>query len=105
MLISKVIFFLRELRCFLISDSYHICSVSYKRFVDNVPLAIDVELVRGIETDILSVLYAKLGINGPNGDTVCKELAQESRKIMERRRDLTKKLERLESARLELFAV
>ncbi|KAF8152891.1 P-loop containing nucleoside triphosphate hydrolase protein [Pholiota molesta] len=79
--------------------------VAYKRFVDNVPLAIDVELVRGVETEILSVLYAKLGINGPDGDAICKELAQEGRKVAERRRDLTKKLERLQSARLELFAI
>ncbi|KAF8957357.1 P-loop containing nucleoside triphosphate hydrolase protein [Flammula alnicola] len=79
--------------------------VAYKRFADNIPLAIDFELVRGVERDLLPELYTHLGINGPNGDAICKDLAQESRKTAERRLDLHKKLERLESARLELFIV
>lgn len=78
-------------------------TVAFKRFVDNVPMTIDLELVRGVEKDILHVLYSHLAINGPKGDAICKELAQESRKIAERRADLQKKLERLESARFELF--
>jgi hypothetical protein len=33
------------------------CSVAYKRFADNIPLAIDVELVRGVERNVLRELY------------------------------------------------
>jgi hypothetical protein len=48
--------------------------VAYKRFADNVPLAIDHELVRGVERGILSIMNAGLGINGPDGLRICKEL-------------------------------
>lgn len=78
-------------------------AVAYKRFADNVPLAVDVELVRGVESNLLPVLYASLGINGANGDAICKELAQENRKVADRRAELTNKLERLEAGELELL--
>ena len=77
--------------------------VAYKRFADNVPLAIDVELVRGVESNLLPVLYMSLGINGANGDAICKEFAQENRKVADRRAELSKKLERLEAGELELM--
>ena len=50
--------------------------VAYKRFADNVPLAIDFELVRG--AGALQTLYTNLGINGSDGLHICQELAQES---------------------------
>lgn len=77
----------------------------YKRFADNVPLAIDLELVQGAETDILGTLYSNLGMNGQDGIRICKELAQESPQIADRRADLLKKLERLEIASDELLHV
>lgn len=77
--------------------------VAYKRFADNVPLAIDYELVRGIERDLLQTLYGRLGINGPEGQRICKELAQENPHIADRREDLQKKLERLRIASSELM--
>ncbi|KJA28733.1 hypothetical protein HYPSUDRAFT_61585 [Hypholoma sublateritium FD-334 SS-4] len=77
--------------------------VAYKRFADNVPLAVDVELVRGVERNLLPVLYSSLGINGANGDAICKEFAQENRKVADRRAELTHKLERLEAGELELL--
>lgn len=77
--------------------------VAYKRFADNVPLAIDTELVLGVPGGLLKVLFSQLGINGPNGDAICKDLLQESRKTAERRIELRKKLERLEAGLLELL--
>lgn len=79
--------------------------VAYKRFADNVPLAVDFELVRGVERDLLKTLYTTLGINGPDGHRICKELAQESSHIADRRADLKKKLERLEFASSELMRI
>ncbi|KAG5649860.1 hypothetical protein H0H81_001744 [Sphagnurus paluster] len=79
--------------------------VAYKRFADNVPLAIDLDLVRGAEKDILRVLYADLGINGPDGHRICVELAQESLQVADRRLDLQKRLERLEIATGELLSI
>lgn len=79
--------------------------MAYKRFVDNVPLAIDCELVRGLETDILPTLYNGLGINGADGQRICKELLQESPHIADRREELQKKLERLSTASMELLQI
>ena len=73
-------------------------TVAYKRFVDNVPLAVDRDLVRGICQDVLKILNAGLGINGPNGHRICNELAQESPNVAGKREELVKKLETAESS-------
>ncbi|PBK85320.1 hypothetical protein ARMGADRAFT_1169624 [Armillaria gallica] len=77
--------------------------VAYKRFADNIPLAIDYDLVRGVDRGLLGTLSERLGIYGPNGQVICKELAQESPQVAGRREELTKKLERLQSASEELM--
>lgn len=79
--------------------------VAYKRFVDNVPLAIDHELVRGVERGLLSTLYTSLGVNSEDGTRISKELAQESSGVAHRRAELGKKLERLRIASEELFRI
>ena len=79
--------------------------VAYKRFTDNVPLAIDLDLVRGVEKGVLLALYTNLGINGPEGSRICSEFAQESPQVADRRADLQKKLDRLESASGELLSL
>ncbi|KAF5317369.1 hypothetical protein D9611_003615 [Ephemerocybe angulata] len=77
--------------------------VAYKRFADNIPLAIDYELVQGIERDVLKIIYGRLGINGPDGQRIAEELAQESAQVADKREDLVKKLERLKVASSELL--
>ncbi|KAJ2922810.1 hypothetical protein H1R20_g14302, partial [Candolleomyces eurysporus] len=79
--------------------------VAYKRVADNIPLAVDQELVRGIERDILKILYGRLGINGPDGHRIAKELAMESPQIADKRQDLMNKLERLRIATQELLEI
>ncbi|KAJ7036791.1 P-loop containing nucleoside triphosphate hydrolase protein [Mycena alexandri] len=79
--------------------------VAYKRIADNVPAAIDHELVRGVGRELLPMLYSGLGINGPDGLRICRELAQESPNIAGKREELVKKLERLETASRELMRV
>ncbi|KAF8991459.1 P-loop containing nucleoside triphosphate hydrolase protein [Cyathus striatus] len=79
--------------------------VAYKRFTDNVALAIDYELVRGVNRDILKTLHTGLRINGPDGHRICKELAQESPTVSDRREELGKKLERLNTANEELLHI
>ena len=69
------------------------------------PLAIDRELVRGAAADLLRILYGGLGVNGLEGTRVCRELAQESPQVADKRVDLKKKLERLETAREELLSI
>ncbi|KAJ7814534.1 P-loop containing nucleoside triphosphate hydrolase protein [Mycena olivaceomarginata] len=79
--------------------------VAYKRIADNISLAIDHELVRGVWCDLLPTLYRGLGINGPEGLRICRELAQESPSIAGKREELLKRLERLEIASRELATV
>lgn len=69
------------------------------------PLAVDFELVRGVEMGLLKVLYTNLGINGTDGYRISQELAQESPQNTDRRADLRKKLERLEIASGELLSL
>ncbi|THU86328.1 hypothetical protein K435DRAFT_868411 [Dendrothele bispora CBS 962.96] len=77
--------------------------VAYKRFADNIPLAIDHELVRGLEKDILDILTSQLRIySEADGLQICKELAEENPRIAGRREELTKKLERIQAASREL---
>ncbi|KAJ7027364.1 P-loop containing nucleoside triphosphate hydrolase protein [Mycena alexandri] len=79
--------------------------VAYKRIADNVPAAIDYELVRGVGRELLPTLYGGLGINGPDGMRICRELAQESPSVAGKREELMKRLERLETATRELMRV
>lgn len=89
----------------IMSDVRAYFQVAYKRFSDNICLAIDFELVRGVERNLITALYATLGINGPDGPRICKELAQESPHLADRRADLKGKLQRLLSASSELLLV
>ncbi|KXN93305.1 hypothetical protein AN958_00229 [Leucoagaricus sp. SymC.cos] len=72
--------------------------VAYKRFMDNIPMAIDYELVRGGERDIFQLIWTKLEMDGPNAHAMCDEYAQEAVQVAARRQELSKKLERLTEA-------
>jgi len=78
-------------------------SVAYKRFADNIPLAIDLELVRGLESGVHSALCTHVGVSGPNATSICQKLAGEFPAVARDRADLLKKLERLGSASKELL--
>ncbi|KAI0764302.1 P-loop containing nucleoside triphosphate hydrolase protein [Trametes elegans] len=81
--------------------------VAHKRFADNVPMAIDYELVLGLDRNeaLEKALRVGLGIGGVDGHKHCKEYIQEPRHISERREELLKKRERLETARHKLNEV
>jgi hypothetical protein len=72
---------------------------------DSVLAAIDSELVRGVGRELLPTLYRGLGINGPEGLRICRELAQESPSVAGKREELLKRLERLETASRDLVTV
>ncbi|CAK5274279.1 unnamed protein product [Mycena citricolor] len=55
----------------IMSDVRAYFQVAYKRITDNVPLAIDYELIRAVGRDLLPTLYSGLGINGPEGLRIC----------------------------------
>lgn len=79
--------------------------VAYKRFADNIPIAIDYELIWGIERDILQALNVGLGINSSGGQRICQELAQENPSVAGRRQELQKKLERMHAASQQLLQI
>ncbi|TFK68463.1 hypothetical protein BDN72DRAFT_769259 [Pluteus cervinus] len=79
--------------------------VAHQRFVDNIPMAIDFELVQGLGRDIFEILSTGLGLNGPNAQECCREWAREPPAVAARRAELKKKLERLQGARLELMQI
>ncbi|KAF9222329.1 hypothetical protein BS17DRAFT_881158 [Gyrodon lividus] len=76
--------------------------VAFKRFADMVPIAIDYEIVLGLEKDIDKALQDGLQITGPEGYTRCKTMLQELTSVASRRQDVQKKMERLQAARQEL---
>ncbi|PFH47395.1 hypothetical protein AMATHDRAFT_6772 [Amanita thiersii Skay4041] len=89
----------------IMADVRAYIQVAYRRFVDYVPSIIDRELIRGTEREILRVLYSGLGIFGPNGSEICKELARENLGVAHKREELTMKLERLNTASYELLSM
>jgi hypothetical protein len=77
-------------------------AVAYKRFADMVPIAVDYEIVLGLEKDVDKALQEGLQITGPDGYTRCQNMLQESSSVASRRQDVQKKMERLQAARQEL---
>ena len=86
---------------------FTILLVGFKRFTDMVPIAIDEELLRGLDWDrgLYSTLTGGLGITGPGSLDKAKEYLQERPDIKSRRENLQKKLERLQSAKRELQSI
>ncbi|THH15705.1 hypothetical protein EUX98_g9424 [Antrodiella citrinella] len=81
--------------------------VAYKRFADNVPNAIDYELILALDRDraLYNALLKGLGITGAEGFQRCKDFLQEPPSIVARREELQKKVERLQTAKKELLDV
>jgi hypothetical protein len=79
--------------------------VAYKRFTDYVVLAIDRELIWGLKDGLEVALHTGLGITGSDAHRICGELVQESAVVSSRREELTRKLNRLNEAKQELFQV
>jgi hypothetical protein len=67
-----------------------------------VPIAVDYEIVLGLEKNIAKALEEGLQITGPDGYARCQKMLQELSSIASRRQDVQKKLERLQAARQEL---
>ncbi|KAF8839962.1 hypothetical protein BDN67DRAFT_1011889, partial [Paxillus ammoniavirescens] len=76
--------------------------VAYKRFADMVPIAVDHEIVLGLEKNMDKALQDGLQITGPEGYSRCQNMLQEFSSVASRRQDVQKKMERLQAARQEL---
>lgn len=97
---SKV---LKTTRCRLaLTCDMHL--VAYRRFCDNIANMIDHKLVLGLDRGqaLEKALRAGLCIGSPDVHARCKEYIQEPRQIADRREELMKRRERLETARRQL---
>ncbi|GJJ07887.1 hypothetical protein Clacol_002093 [Clathrus columnatus] len=79
--------------------------VAHKRFVDNVPLAIDHGLIRIEKRDMQEALCKGLKVTGPNASERCSRFLAESTEVSDLRRELRKRLERLTAAQAELLDI
>jgi hypothetical protein len=77
-------------------------TVSHRRFLDNVPLAINHELIYGlIHPDrgrLQDALYQRLGLDGAGGEAECEKLLQEPPSVQATRDGLTIRHARLSAA-------
>ncbi|EGO00515.1 hypothetical protein SERLA73DRAFT_166837 [Serpula lacrymans var. lacrymans S7.3] len=76
--------------------------VSYKRFVDIIPLAIDHDLVLGLERGIQKAIVEDLQLTGPDVQERCRFLLQEQPGIRSKREELERKRKRLNTAKEEI---
>jgi Dynamin GTPase effector domain len=79
--------------------------VAYKRFVDNVPKAIDEDLVLGVAKDLRDALVSGLGLDLPDAHERCARYLAEHPRIAEKRDRLSARKNRLELALGELDMV
>lgn len=79
--------------------------MAYKRFVDNVTIAIDEKLILGLNRyQVLeSNLRTKLGVGSSDGYEKCSRYLQEDRMIAKYREDMRNKRDRLTKAKRELM--
>lgn len=79
--------------------------MAYKRFADNVPMALDHELVLGLDNDrgLENALLTGLGVTGVDGPRRCKDFLQEPPTVVATRERLQERVRRLEAAKKELM--
>jgi Dynamin GTPase effector domain len=79
--------------------------VAYKRFIDNVPRAIDEELVLGVARGLQDALVNGLWLESPDAHERCVKYLAEHPRIGEKRERLLARKNRLELALEELQTV
>lgn len=77
--------------------------VAYKRFVDNVPKAIDRQLVLGIAKSLQDALATGLGVDSQDAHERCAKLFAEAPRIAEKREKVLVRPKRLSAAKDELL--
>jgi hypothetical protein len=77
--------------------------VAYKRFVDNVPKAIDERLVLGVARGLQGALATGLGLDSLDAHERCAKLLAEPLRIAEKREKLVARQRRLSAAKNDLL--
>ncbi|KAI0002260.1 hypothetical protein BJV74DRAFT_882338 [Russula compacta] len=89
----------------IMADVHADFQVAYKRFVDNVPKAIDRQLVLGIAKGLRYALATGLGVDSQDAHERCAKLLAEAPRIAEKREKLLMCRKRLSPAKDELLNV
>ncbi|KAG8220547.1 hypothetical protein J3R82DRAFT_3266 [Butyriboletus roseoflavus] len=76
--------------------------VAYKRIADMIPMAIDHEIILGVQRGVDKALQEGLRITGPDGYSRCKNMLEERVYVVSARREIQEKIQRLLAARQEL---
>ena len=95
-------YFQSKLSLFFLATSAYPSLVAYQRYTDNIYRAIDMALLQGVEHGLFNTITTSLGIHGPNGHEICKQLAMEDPAISHKREELEAKLVSLKAASAEL---
>ena len=77
--------------------------MAYKRFVDNVPKAIDERLVLGVARGLQGALATGLGLDSLDAHERCAKLLAEPLRIAEKREKLVARQGRLSAAKNDLL--
>ncbi|KAI9508380.1 P-loop containing nucleoside triphosphate hydrolase protein [Russula earlei] len=89
----------------IMADARAYFQVAYKRFVDNVPKAIDEQLVRGIIHNLQDALTTGLGLDSHDAREKCAKWLAEPARVAEKREKLSARQTRLLAAKDELLNV
>ncbi|KIM31728.1 hypothetical protein M408DRAFT_327179 [Serendipita vermifera MAFF 305830] len=76
--------------------------VAFKRFVDNIPMILDFELLKGFNRTISNVLFKELEMSGKDADMRSSGYLEEDPTMVRRREALEQDLQRLEAALADL---
>lgn len=85
--------------------THFMSTVAYRRFIDNISLAIDHELVRIDKRPLQEVLCKGLKLTDPSAQEICGRLMSEPTHVSQLREELRGRLERLSAAQAELIGV
>jgi hypothetical protein len=84
-------------------------TVSHRRFLDSVPLAINHELIYGLigpgRDRLEDILYERLGLNGAEAEAECDKLLREPPNVQATREELSAQYERFSAAAAALDVV
>ncbi len=76
--------------------------VALHRFVDYVPLIVDMELVRGVTQNLVTVLRKSFRFSDSGAAQHCRDFLRESVEVQEKREHLKQRMRRLAHATEEL---
>jgi hypothetical protein len=76
--------------------------VAFKRFVDNIPMIVDYELLKGLDRTLTNALFQGLQVAGQDAHERASRYLQENPNVIQRRDTLEQDLEKFKAALADL---